>query len=67
LVAELVHLQYDTFRIEWRDEHAWFEEGACQFLLAINGEVEGLRLDVPNDDLWFDELDFKREKPAKPK
>ncbi len=67
LVAELVHLQYDTFRIEWRDEHAWFEEGACQFLLAINGEIEGLRLDVPNEDLWFDELDFKREKPAKSK
>lgn len=64
LVAEMTHLQYDTFRLDWRFEHAWFEEGAVQFLLEISGEIEGLRLNVPNDDFWFDELDFRRARKA---
>lgn len=64
LVADLTHLQYDTFRLDWRNEHAWFEEGAIQFQLAISGEVEALKLNVPNEDLWFDELDLRRVKPA---
>ncbi len=59
LVADLTHLQYDTFRVDWRNEHAWFEEGAVQFTLKISGEIEALRMNVPNDDLWFDELDFR--------
>ncbi|MFO0260531.1 MAG: DUF3471 domain-containing protein, partial [Planctomycetota bacterium] len=64
LVADLTHLQYDTFRTDWRNEHAWFEEGALQFQLAITGEIEALRLNVPNEDLWFDELDLRRAKPS---
>lgn len=64
LVADLTHLQYDTFRTDWRNEHAWFEEGSLQFQLAITGEIEALRLNVPNEDLWFDELDLRRAKPS---
>ena len=60
LVADLTHLQYDTFKIDWRKEFAWFEEGACKFDLDFAGNVSRFKMDVPNDDLWFDELDYTR-------
>lgn len=60
LIGDLKHLQLDTFRIEWRHEHAWFEEGALQFQLDFGGQVETLRMNVPNDDLWFDELNLRK-------
>jgi hypothetical protein len=61
LVADLTHLHYDTFVIHWRSEFAWFGEGTAQFLLDAAGDVVELKLDVPNDDLWFHELDLKRK------
>jgi hypothetical protein len=63
LVADLTHLQYDTFRVDWRREYAWFESGSAQFLLAPGGEVTELKLDIPNQDIWFHELELKR-RPA---
>lgn len=56
LVADLTHLHYDTWKISWRKEFAWFAEGTIQFVPNANGEFQELRLNVPNDDLWFDEL-----------
>ena len=61
LVADLTHLHYDTFVIRWRNEFAWFGEGTAQFLLNAVGDVVELKLDVPNDDLWFHELELKRK------
>ena len=63
LVADLTHLHYDTFVIHWRNESAWFEEGTAQFLLNAKGDVDEVRLDVPNDDFWFTELELKRKSP----
>lgn len=60
LVAELEHLHFDTFLIRWRTELAWFGEGTASFLLDPLGRVEEMRLEVPNDDLWFHELEMKR-------
>jgi len=60
LVADLTHLQYDTFLIEWRNTFAWFGKGAATFLLDPFGTVAEVKLDVPNDDLWFYELELKR-------
>lgn len=60
LVADLTHLQYDTWVIRWRKEFAWFSEGTIQFVPDASGTFQELRLDVPNDDLWFDELKLKR-------
>jgi hypothetical protein len=31
-------------------------EGTIQFVPDANGNFQELRLNVPNDDLWFDEL-----------
>jgi hypothetical protein len=60
LVADLTHLQHDTFLIEWRKTFAWFGTGAATFVLDPYGAVTEVKLDVPNDDLWFHELELKR-------
>lgn len=60
LVADLEHLHYDTFVIRWRAESAWFAEGTVQFVPNRDGDFVQLKLDVPNDDLWFHELELKR-------
>jgi len=61
LTADLVHLHYDTWKIVWRKSFAWFAEGTVQFVPDAAGVFQELRLDVPNDDLWFDELKFRRK------
>jgi hypothetical protein len=60
MVADLTHLHYDTFVIRWRRQFAWFDEGAAQFVTDHRGRVVQLKLDVPNDDLWFHELHLRR-------
>ncbi|MDT8342252.1 MAG: serine hydrolase [Longimicrobiales bacterium] len=60
LVADLEHLHYDTFVIRWRRELAWFGQGTARFVLDEFGRAREVRLDVPNDDLWFHELEFRR-------
>jgi hypothetical protein len=61
LVADLTHLHHDTFLIDWRETFAWFGGGAATFLLDPYGEVREVELDVPNDDLWFYELELVRK------
>jgi CubicO group peptidase (beta-lactamase class C family) len=60
LVADLEHLQFDTWIVRWRKQFAWFAEGTIQFVPDSTGDFQELRLDVPNDDLWFHELKLKR-------
>lgn len=60
LVADLEHLHYDTFVIRWRNEAAWFDAGTVNFVANAKGQFVKLELDVPNDDLWFDELKLSR-------
>jgi len=60
LVADLEHLHYDTYVIRWRKNLAWFGKGAATFVLDAAGKASELKLDVPNDDLWFYELELKR-------
>jgi CubicO group peptidase (beta-lactamase class C family) len=60
LVADLEHLHYDTFLVRWRSELAWFGKGTAHFELDASGNVGELSLDIPNDDLWFHELELER-------
>ncbi|MEM8733584.1 MAG: serine hydrolase [Planctomycetota bacterium] len=60
LVADLEHLHYDTFQLHWRHEHAWFGSGTANFQSDARGEIVQIELDVPNDDMWFYELDLQR-------
>lgn len=64
LVADLRHLHYDTWVVQWRKEFAWFGEGTVQFVPDARGEFQQLRLDIPNDDLWFHELNLQRTAAA---
>ncbi len=61
LVADLTHLHHDTYLIEWRNTFAWFGRGAATFLFDSFGSVTEVKLDVPNDDLWFYELELKKK------
>lgn len=60
LVADLTHWHHDTFLIEWREAFPWFGRGWAQFVLDRTGQVVELKLDVPNEDFWFNELEFSK-------
>lgn len=60
LVADLVHLHYDTYEVRWRKDFAWFGGGTAQFIPDSRGRFVRLLLDIPNDDLWFYELKLER-------
>jgi CubicO group peptidase (beta-lactamase class C family) len=60
MVADLTHWHFDTFALTWRREFPWFGNGRAQFLLDADARVAELKLDVPNDDFWFYELELKR-------
>jgi CubicO group peptidase (beta-lactamase class C family) len=64
LTAELVHWQHDVFEVRWMKKHAWFRGGKVQFFLNQESEVADFKMDIPNEDFWFDELEFKR-RPSK--
>ncbi|MFN2500406.1 MAG: serine hydrolase [Pyrinomonadaceae bacterium] len=62
-VADLEHWHYDTFQIKWRPSVAYnFPRGFVTFTIDKNGKTDELRIDQPNNDFWFYELDLKRTK-----
>ncbi|MEM7477059.1 MAG: DUF3471 domain-containing protein, partial [Planctomycetota bacterium] len=61
LVADLRHMHYDTFSLQWRKEFAWFDAGNANFVSDARGKVQKIELDVPNDDMWFYELNLQRK------
>jgi len=62
-VADLDHWNYDTFEIHWRPTvHYNFPRGFVTFTLDKNGKTDQLKIDQPNNDFWFYELDLHRSK-----
>jgi hypothetical protein len=61
LTGDLTHWHYDTFVVRWRHSFPWFGEGTVQFILDADAKVTEMKVDVPNDDFWFTELEFKRK------
>ena len=62
-VADLDHWHYDTFQIKWRPSVNYnFPRGFVTFTLDKNGKTDQLKIDQPNNDFWFYELDLKRSK-----
>jgi len=61
LVADLTPLDADTFTLTWRKKFAFFAGGRAQFIPDAKGRIVELRLDVPNNDFWFDELELKKK------
>ncbi len=62
LDANLTHWHFDTWEIQWEETHAWFDFGLLQFQFDINHHVSGLHFDVPNYDIFFDEVDLVKTK-----
>jgi len=62
-VGDLEHWHYDTFRIKWRASIRYpFPSGWVNFTLNEKGQVTEMKLDVPNPDFDFKELEFRRVK-----
>jgi CubicO group peptidase (beta-lactamase class C family) len=63
LKASLSHWHNDTYQLEWVEEQAWFEFGTVQIQTNNNGQPSGLLFDVPNDDIFFEEIKALRVTP----
>ena len=61
LVGYLTHFHYDVFEIRWLREFAWFDEGLVEFIVdPTTNRITKMKVDVPNEDLWFYELNFSK-------
>ncbi|MBK8147428.1 MAG: serine hydrolase [Acidobacteria bacterium] len=61
-VADLEHWHYDTWLIKWRPTVNYnFPRGWVTFTLDGNGKTDQLKIDQPNNDFWFYELELKRK------
>jgi CubicO group peptidase (beta-lactamase class C family) len=61
-VADLEHWHNDTFLIKWRPTVAYnFPRGFVNFTIDKTGKADQLKIDQPNNDFWFYELEFKRK------
>ncbi len=60
LKADLVHWEDDMYTLEWNEDQAWFDFGLVQILKDNNGAPSGLLFDVPNDDIFFYEIEAVR-------
>jgi CubicO group peptidase (beta-lactamase class C family) len=60
LVADLEHWHFDTFRATVRPMNYPFGKGFAQFLLDAKGNVTELKIDIPNFDFDFKELELKK-------
>jgi CubicO group peptidase (beta-lactamase class C family) len=63
-ISDLAHLHYDTFVLKLRTPLSFFPHGTgtVQFIRDKQGDVVEMKLDIPNNDFWFDELEFKKKK-----
>ena len=56
--GEMEHFHYDTWKVQFADPYLPF--ALISFQLGPKGEVTGLKIDLPNGDFHFWQLDFKR-------
>jgi len=60
-VGDMEHWHFDTFRVKWRDSIVYpFPRGFVTFSLNAQGKPDEMKIDVPNPDFDFRELEFKR-------
>jgi hypothetical protein len=63
LKSKLIHWHYDVYQIDWLEPQAWFSFGTVQILIDNNGHPAKLLFDVPNDDIFFEEINAVRVNP----
>ncbi len=56
----LNHFHHDVFEVEWLYDQAWFAFGTVKFNTDNYLKVTGMDFDVPNDDIFFEELKPRR-------
>jgi len=56
LSSTLEHWHYDVWKINWDHTHAWFDFGTIKFNMTNNLDITGMEFDVPNNDIFFEEL-----------
>ncbi|MBX6365139.1 MAG: serine hydrolase [Gemmatimonadetes bacterium] len=61
LVADLRPRGGDAFILEWRRRFPFFDRGVATFVPNDVGTPTELRLNVPNQDFWFEELKLRRK------
>ena len=61
LNADLTHWHHDTWQINWDQTHAWFDFGLISFELNDLMEVTGMKMNVPNGDIFFDEMTITKK------
>ena len=61
LSATLKHWHHNTWEIVWDMTHAWFDFGLATFSINEKLEVTGLKLNVPNGDIFYHEFDIKKK------
>jgi len=54
------HWHYDSFRLIWGEQHM-LPKGMMSFILDAQGKVTELKVDCPNPDLDFTELELRRQ------
>lgn len=61
-ISDLSHLHDDTFQIKLRNTFSFIPKGTgtAQFLRSKEGKVVEMKVDIPNRDFFFTELEFKR-------
>jgi hypothetical protein len=65
-VGDLEHWHFDTFRVRWRESIVYpSPRGFVTFTLGPRGRPDEMKIDVPDLDFDFKELEFKRA-PAAP-
>ncbi len=57
--SEMEHWHFDTWRIKFKDE--FLPEGFVTFDFTSNGKPAGFKIDLPNPDFHFFNLNFRRE------
>ncbi|WP_124980713.1 serine hydrolase [Nonlabens xiamenensis] len=60
LNSSLEHFNYDAYEIVWDHPQAWFGFGTVNFEKDAYGNVKGISFDIPNQDIFFYELNAVR-------
>ena len=56
--SEMTHWQQNTYQIRFKDK--FLPNGYVTFDLDANGKVIGFKVDLPNPDFHFHNLDFSK-------
>lgn len=60
LIGDLEHYHYDVYTVKLRDNS--LPIGTVQFFMNEKGEINKLKIDIPNPDFYFDEFSYTKVK-----